>query len=60
MKKVLCLILSINFIYYRSRLSNSDATLSEDAVYRQDTMKDHPKILEFIDRCCQAGRLLFF
>ena len=36
-----------------------DATLSEDAVYRRDTMKDHPKILEFINHCCQAGHYSF-
>ena len=40
-------------------LLSIDATLSEDAVYRQDTMKDHPKILEFIDHCCQAGHYSF-
>ena len=26
---------------------------------QQDTMKDHPKILEFIDHCCQAGHYSF-
>ena len=36
-----------------------DATLSEDAVYRRDTMKDHPKMLEFINHCCQAGHYSF-
>uniref|UniRef100_A0A1X7TY78 Uncharacterized protein n=1 Tax=Amphimedon queenslandica TaxID=400682 RepID=A0A1X7TY78_AMPQE len=36
-----------------------DATLSEDAVYRQDTMKDHPKIRKFIHHFCQAGHYSF-
>uniref|UniRef100_A0A1X7TYS5 Uncharacterized protein n=1 Tax=Amphimedon queenslandica TaxID=400682 RepID=A0A1X7TYS5_AMPQE len=42
-----------------SAIISIDATLSEDAVYRWETMKDHPKVLKFIDHCCQAGHYSF-
>ena len=42
-----------------SAIISLDATLSENAIYGQETMKEHPKILEFIEHFCKSGHYSF-
>ena len=36
-----------------------DSTLTENGVYRKETMDQHPTVMEFITHCCQSSHYTF-
>lgn len=45
--------------HFWSAIIALDATLTEQGIYRQETMGCHPQVLEFISHCCQSNHYTF-